>query len=91
MTDLLASIRGGLVVSCQAYPGEPMRTPGWMIAPPPTQTSEPIRTGLPYSSPRRATASSGCSAVSICTAGPNIEKLPMCTGHTSSTTQLKLK
>lgn len=28
--DLLESLRGGLVVSCQAYPGEPMRTPDTM-------------------------------------------------------------
>jgi N-acylglucosamine-6-phosphate 2-epimerase len=30
MIDLLGSLRGGLVVSCQAYPGEPMRTPDTM-------------------------------------------------------------
>ena len=28
--DLIAALRGGLVVSCQAYPGEPMRTPDTM-------------------------------------------------------------
>lgn len=28
--DLVGSLRGGLVVSCQAYPGEPMRTPDTM-------------------------------------------------------------
>ena len=39
----------------------PMRTPGRMIAPPPTQTSAPISIGFPYSSRRRNSASSGCS------------------------------
>lgn len=29
-TDTLDRLRGGLVVSCQAYPGEPMRDPGTM-------------------------------------------------------------
>jgi N-acylglucosamine-6-phosphate 2-epimerase len=31
-TDVLESIHGGLVVSCQAYPGEPMRDPQIMTA-----------------------------------------------------------
>jgi N-acylglucosamine-6-phosphate 2-epimerase len=31
-TDILESIHGGLVVSCQAYPGEPMRDPDIMTA-----------------------------------------------------------
>jgi hypothetical protein len=69
----------------------PIRTPGRMIAPPPTHTSEPISTGRPDSSTRRSAASSGCSAVYIWTAGPKSEKAPMRTRHTSSTTQLKLK
>jgi hypothetical protein len=33
----------------------------------------------------------GCMGVYICTAGPKSVKLPMCTWHTSNTTQLKLK
>src|ERR1700749_611829 len=38
----------------------PTRTPGQMIAPPPTQTSSPIETGFPSSSPvARTHASSG--------------------------------
>src|SRR5687768_7447904 len=41
----------------------PMLTPGRMIAPPPTQTSAPISTGLPNSCLRRSSASSGCSGV----------------------------
>ncbi|MFF0341521.1 N-acetylmannosamine-6-phosphate 2-epimerase [Kribbella sp. NPDC004875] len=32
MTDVLEAIRGRLVVSCQAYPGEPMNTPATMRA-----------------------------------------------------------
>ena len=32
MTDILTSLRGGLLVSCQAYPGEPMRDTGVMTA-----------------------------------------------------------
>jgi hypothetical protein len=32
---------------------DPIVTPGQMMAPPPTQTSDPIVTGLPYSSVRR--------------------------------------
>ncbi|MEO7234826.1 MAG: N-acetylmannosamine-6-phosphate 2-epimerase [Lapillicoccus sp.] len=31
-TDLLATLRGQLIVSCQAYPGEPMRSPAIMAA-----------------------------------------------------------
>ena len=34
-----------------------------MIAPPPTQTSEPISIGLPNSWVRRSSAFSGCVAV----------------------------
>ena len=37
------------------------RTPGKMIAPPPTHTSDPISTGLPNSCFRRRAASIGCS------------------------------
>lgn len=29
--DLIAGLRGGLIVSCQAYAGEPMRDPGTMV------------------------------------------------------------
>jgi hypothetical protein len=46
---------------------------------------------LPYSSFRRSCASKGWSGGRICTPGPKSVKLPMRTGHTSSTTQLKLK
>ena len=68
----------------------PMVMPGWMMAPPPIQQSRPMRMGLPYSGPAaRSTASSGWVAVNTCTAGPNIVRAPMWTGHTSSTTQLK--
>src|SRR5262249_22028094 len=42
---------------------EPMTTPGQMIAPPPTQTSEPIVTGLPNSCERLSSAFIGCVAV----------------------------
>src|SRR3954453_7203457 len=42
---------------------EPIRTPGQMIAPPPTHTSEPISTGLAYSCLRRSSAFIGCVAV----------------------------
>src|SRR5215472_7568056 len=41
----------------------PIRTPGRMIAPPPTQTSDPISTGLPNSSCRRSSALNGCMGV----------------------------
>jgi hypothetical protein len=41
----------------------PIFTPGQMIAPPPTQTSDPISTGLPNSCWRRNSALSGCVAV----------------------------
>src|SRR5262245_23504605 len=42
----------------------PMLTPGQMTAPPPTQTSEPIETGLANSRPvRRSAASIGWEAV----------------------------
>ncbi|MDR7303551.1 N-acetylmannosamine-6-phosphate 2-epimerase [Haloactinomyces albus] len=30
MTGVMESLRGGVIVSCQAYPGEPMRTPDTM-------------------------------------------------------------
>ena len=30
MNDVLQSLKGGLVVSCQAYPGEPMLDPRTM-------------------------------------------------------------
>jgi len=41
----------------------PTRTPGQMIAPPPTQTSSLISTGLPASRPvRRSATLSGCVA-----------------------------
>ena len=39
---------------------EPIAHAGQMIAPPPTQTSEPIATGLPNSCLRRSSASIGC-------------------------------
>ena len=42
---------------------EPIFTPGQMIAPPPTHTSEPISIGLPDSCFRRSSAFSGCVAV----------------------------
>jgi len=42
---------------------DPMRTPGRMIAPPPTQTSEPMSTGFPNSSWRRCSAFMGCIGV----------------------------
>ena len=42
---------------------EPILTPGQMIAPPPTHTSDPISTGLPNSCLRRSSALSGWVAV----------------------------
>ena len=42
---------------------EPIVTPGQRIAPPPTQTSEPILIGLPNSCVRRSSAFIGCVAV----------------------------
>ena len=42
---------------------EPIRTPGQMIAPPPTHTSEPISIGLANSCFRRSSAFIGCVAV----------------------------
>ena len=42
---------------------EPMLTPARMIAPPPTQTFDPMSIGLPYSSRRRCSALNGCNGV----------------------------
>ncbi len=42
---------------------EPIVTPGQMIAPPPTHTSEPISMGLANSCLRRSSAFIGCVAV----------------------------
>lgn len=44
-------------------PRDPICTPGRMIAPPPTHTSDPISTGFPNSSRRRCSALKGCIGV----------------------------
>src|SRR5581483_12032182 len=60
--------------------------PARIMAPPPTHVGA-NSTGLPNSCLLLDSALKGCIGVRICTAGPNIVKLPIRTGQTSRTTQ----
>ena len=71
---------------------EPMWTPGQMIAPPPTQTSEPISIGLPDSWVRRSIGVHRVrGGVDLHRRAEQRVSRRSVTRQTSSTTQLKLK